>query len=31
MTEFGIEPPKAMMGTIKSGDDIVVKFNTYLK
>src|SRR5690606_7464770 len=31
MTEFGIEPPKAMMGTIKSGDDIVVKFNAYLK
>lgn len=31
MTEFGIEPPKAMMGTIKSGDDIVVKFETLLK
>lgn len=27
MSEFNIEPPTAMMGTIKTGDDVVVKFD----
>ncbi len=26
MTEFGIEPPKAMLGTIKTGDEVRVGF-----
>lgn len=28
MTEFGVEPPTAMFGTITTGDDIVVKFQS---
>ncbi|MBT8267510.1 MAG: YceI family protein [Bacteroidia bacterium] len=28
MTEFDIEPPKALLGTIKTGDLINIKFNT---
>ena len=28
MTDFGIEPPKALLGTIKTGEVIKVKFNT---
>ncbi len=32
MTDFGIEPPSAMFGQIKTGDDITVHFSfTYLK
>ncbi len=31
MTDYGIEPPKALMGTIKTGDDIVVHFDTVWK
>ena len=31
MTDFGIEPPKALMGTIKTGDGIVVHFDTVWK
>jgi polyisoprenoid-binding protein YceI len=27
MTTFGIDPPTALMGTIKTGDEITVKFN----
>lgn len=27
MTDFGVEPPKALMGTIKTGDDITIDFN----
>lgn len=27
MTDFNIDPPTAVMGTIKTGDDITVKFN----
>lgn len=30
MTEFGIEPPKALLGTITTGDEITIKFNTTL-
>ena len=30
-TDFGLEPPKALMGTIKTGDDIVVHFDTVWK
>lgn len=31
MTDFGIEPPKALLGTIKTGDDIEVHYNTIWK
>jgi hypothetical protein len=31
MTDYGIEPPKALMGTIKTGDDIVVHLDTVWK
>lgn len=32
MTDFGIDPPKAVFGTITTGDDIVVKFeSSFLK
>ncbi len=31
MTDFGIEPPKALFGTITTGDEITIKFNTILK
>lgn len=27
MTDFGIDPPTALMGTLKTGDDITVSFN----
>lgn len=27
MTDFGVEPPTAMFGTIKTGDEITVNFN----
>ena len=27
MSDFGIDPPTAMMGAMKTGDDVVVKFN----
>ncbi|PIQ61728.1 MAG: hypothetical protein COV99_08590 [Bacteroidetes bacterium CG12_big_fil_rev_8_21_14_0_65_60_17] len=26
MTEYGVDPPKAMLGTLKTGDDVVVHF-----
>ncbi|GGH40291.1 hypothetical protein IA57_02000 [Mangrovimonas yunxiaonensis] len=28
MTTFNIEPPTALLGSIKTGDDITIKFNT---
>ncbi len=28
MTSFGVEPPKALLGTIKTGDEVTIKFNT---
>lgn len=31
MTDYGIEPPKALLGTIKTGDDITVKFKSIFK
>lgn len=31
MTDFEVEPPSIMFGAIKTGDDIVVKFNVVLK
>lgn len=27
MTEFGVSPPKAMMGTLKTGDEVAVHFD----
>lgn len=30
MTQFGIDPPKALLGTITTGDEITIKFNTVL-
>jgi polyisoprenoid-binding protein YceI len=31
MTSFGVKPPKAMMGAIKSGDEITIEFKTTFK
>ncbi|UCH15625.1 MAG: YceI family protein [Bacteroidales bacterium] len=31
MTEFNIDPPTAMLGTLKTGDEVVIKFNLILK
>ena len=31
MTTFGIAPPKALLGTIKTGDEIEVKFKSIFK
>lgn len=31
LTEYNIEPPKAMMGTIKTGDDVKISFNVKFK
>ncbi len=28
MTDFNVDPPSALMGTIKSGDEVTVKFET---
>lgn len=30
MTDFGIDPPKALLGTITTGDEITIKFDTIL-
>lgn len=27
MTSYGVEPPTALLGTIKTGDDLTIKFN----
>jgi polyisoprenoid-binding protein YceI len=31
MTDFGIEPPKALLGTIKTGDEITIAFKPVFK
>ncbi|ULC58827.1 YceI family protein [Flaviramulus sp. BrNp1-15] len=31
MTDFNVEPPKALLGTITTGDEITIKFNTIYK
>ena len=31
MTDFNIDPPKALFGTITTGDDITIKFSTIFK
>ncbi|MDO3695530.1 YceI family protein [Wenyingzhuangia sp. chi5] len=31
MTDFGMEPPKAMFGTIKTGDEVTIEFKTIYK
>lgn len=31
MTDFKIDPPKALLGTITTGDDITIKFSTQFK
>jgi len=31
MTDFKVEPPTALLGTIKTGDDITIKFNAAFK
>jgi polyisoprenoid-binding protein YceI len=31
MTDFGVEPPKALFGTITTGDEISIKFSTIFK
>lgn len=30
MTDFGIDPPKALLGTITTGDEVTITFNTVL-
>ncbi|MBA6154526.1 YceI family protein [Gelidibacter maritimus] len=30
MTDFGIDPPKALLGTISTGDDVTITFSTVL-
>lgn len=29
MTTFGVDPPTAVMGTIKTGDDLIIKYHLY--
>lgn len=31
MTDFGVDPPKAMFGTITTGDAIDIKFHSIFK
>ena len=31
MTDFEVDPPKALLGTITTGDDITIKFSTIFK
>ena len=31
MTDFNIDPPKALFGTITTGDDINIKFSNFIK
>ncbi|AEV33840.1 hypothetical protein Oweho_2882 [Owenweeksia hongkongensis DSM 17368] len=31
MTAFGVDPPTAVMGTIKTGDEVEIKFHLYFK
>jgi hypothetical protein len=28
MTEFEVEPPTALLGTIKTGDEVTISFNS---
>lgn len=30
MTDFGVEPPKALLGTVTTGDEVTIDFNTVL-
>lgn len=30
MTEYGVTPPKALLGTITTGDEVTIEFNTVL-
>ena len=30
MTDFGIEPPTALLGTMTTGDDVTINFNLTL-
>ena len=30
MTDFGVKPPKAMLGTLKTGDEVEIVFNVIL-
>lgn len=30
MTDYGIKPPKAMLGTLKTGDEVEIVFNVIL-
>lgn len=31
MTQFGIDPPTAMLGTLRSGDDVTVRFDVTIR
>lgn len=31
MTDFGIDPPTAMFGTIKTGEEVLIKFESHFK
>lgn len=31
MSDYGVEPPTALMGTIKTGDEVTIKFNVKYK
>jgi polyisoprenoid-binding protein YceI len=31
MSDFGIEPPTAMMGTLKTGDEVLIKYELTLQ
>lgn len=31
MSSFGVDPPTAVMGTIKTGDEVTIKFHLYFK
>lgn len=31
MTDFKIDPPRALLGTIRTGDEVTIKFNTILQ
>lgn len=30
MTDFGVNPPKALLGTVTTGDEVTIEFNTIL-
>lgn len=31
MTEFGVKPPVAMMGTVKTGDEVTIRFHVFFE